>query len=140
MKILVAVDGSRYTKQMLAYIAAHDEWLGAEHSYTLLHVTSPLPQRAAAVVDRATIKAYHDGEVERVFKPIRAFFARQGLRAEFVSKVGAPADEIATAATKGDYTLLMLGSHGHGALVSLVLGSVAAKVLAACKTPVLLIR
>ena len=28
MKILVAVDGSKYTKRMLAYLAAHDEWFG----------------------------------------------------------------------------------------------------------------
>ena len=28
MKILVAADGSPYTKRMLAYVAAHDEWLG----------------------------------------------------------------------------------------------------------------
>lgn len=34
MKILIAVDGSDYTKRMLACIAAHDEWLGAAHRYT----------------------------------------------------------------------------------------------------------
>jgi nucleotide-binding universal stress UspA family protein len=140
MKILVAVDGSRFTKRMLAYIAAHDEWLGAQHAYTLIHVVTPVPQRAAAEIDRATLKAYHQGEAERVFKPIRAFFTRQKLQADFVARVGAPADEIAAAATKGDYALLVMGSHGHGALGSLVLGSVAAKVLAACSTPVLLIR
>ena len=140
MKILVAVDGSRFTKRMLAYIAAHDEWLGKQHQYTLLHAVTPIPQRAANVIDRATLKAYHDAEAERVLKPIRAFFARQGLEAEFVARVGAPADEIVAAAAKGDYALLMLGSHGHGTLASLVLGSVAAKVLAACNTPILLIR
>ena len=31
MKILIAADGSDYTKRMLAYIAAHDEWLGKHH-------------------------------------------------------------------------------------------------------------
>lgn len=38
MKILLAVAGSRFTKRMLAYVAAHDEWLGAKHAYTVLHV------------------------------------------------------------------------------------------------------
>jgi nucleotide-binding universal stress UspA family protein len=33
-----------------------------------------------------------------------------------------------------------MGSHGHGAVANLVLGSVATKVIAACKTPVLLVR
>jgi hypothetical protein len=31
MKILVAADGSAYTKRVLAYLAAHDEWLGPAH-------------------------------------------------------------------------------------------------------------
>jgi hypothetical protein len=33
-----------------------------------------------------------------------------------------------------------MGSHGHGTLTNLVMGSVATKVLAHCKTPVLLVR
>jgi nucleotide-binding universal stress UspA family protein len=33
-----------------------------------------------------------------------------------------------------------MGSHGHGTIGSLVMGSVATRVLASCKTPVLLIR
>jgi nucleotide-binding universal stress UspA family protein len=34
----------------------------------------------------------------------------------------------------------MMGSHGHGLLSGLVLGSVATKVLAGCKVPLLLVR
>ena len=33
-----------------------------------------------------------------------------------------------------------MGSHGHGALGNLIIGSVATKVLASCKVPVLLVR
>ena len=140
MKILAAVDGSVYTRRMLAYIAAHDEWLGTQHEYTLLTVVPPVPLRAAAVIDKATLQAWHDEGAERVFKPIRSFFKKQGLNADFVAKPGTPADLIARAANKGRYDLLIMGSHGHGALASLVTGSVASKVLALCQTPVLLIR
>ena len=41
MKILVAADGSPFTKRMLAYLAAHDEWLGSKHRYTVLNVVPP---------------------------------------------------------------------------------------------------
>ncbi len=140
MKILAAVDGSPYTKRMLAYLAAHDEWLGAHHDYTLLHAVPPVPPRAAAVLDRALLKSHYDEGAEKVFKPLRAFFAKQGLKASFVSKVGQPAEVVADAANKGGYDLLILGSHGHGTLANLVLGSVATKVVASCSTPVLLIR
>ena len=45
MKILLAVDGSPYTKKMLAYLAAHDELLGngARHAYTVITVQAALP-------------------------------------------------------------------------------------------------
>ncbi|MCW5636629.1 MAG: universal stress protein [Rubrivivax sp.] len=139
MKILLAVDGSPYTKRMLAYLAAHDEWLGPHHQYTLVHAVPLVPPRAAAVLDKATLKSYYDDSAEKVFKPLRSFFARQGLSATCLGKTGPAADTIAAIAAKG-YDLIVMGSHGHGALARLVLGSVASQVLAQTKVPVLLVR
>jgi len=140
MKILVPVDGSPFTKRMLAYLAAHDEWLGSHHEYTLLYVTPPVPPRAAAVLDKETLKGYYQDEAEKVFKPLRSFFTKQGLQAKYVPKVGTAADVIADVADKGEFDLLIMGSHGHGAIASLVLGSVTTKVMAHCKLPVLIVR
>ncbi len=140
MKILVAVDGSAFTKRMLAYLAAHDEWLGSHHEYTLLHVAPAVPGRAASAIDKTVLKNYYAEESEAVFKPIRSFFTKQGLSAKFVAKVGAAADSVADVASRGDFDLLMMGSHGHSTLGSLVLGSVTTKVMAGCKTPALIVR
>ena len=140
MKILVAADGSPYTKRMLAYLTAHDEWLGAQHSYTVVHTVPAVPPRAAAVLDKAVLAAHYSEESEKVFKPLRTFFAKQKLEAQFVAKVGPAAEAIAAAAAKGRFDLLIMGSHGHGALGSLVMGSVTAKVMAHCTTPVLIVR
>jgi nucleotide-binding universal stress UspA family protein len=140
MKILVAVDGSPFTKKMLAYLAAHDEWLGAQHDYTVVHAVPGVPARAAAVLDRDALKTYYADSADKVFKPIKAFFAKSKLNATFQFKVGPAADVIAEVARKGDFDLLIMGSHGHGTLGNLVMGSVATKVLAHCATPALLIR
>ncbi len=140
MKILIAVDGSAYTKHMLAYIAAHDEFLGSGHQYTALNVSAALPPRASAIFDREMLKNYHDEESERVFKPIRTFFKKQGIETQFLNKVGSAADVIARTADSGKYDLLIMGSHGHSALGNLVMGSVTNRVIAHSKTPVLLIR
>jgi nucleotide-binding universal stress UspA family protein len=140
VKILVAVDGSPYTKRMLAYLAAHDEWLGGAHAYTVIHTVPAVPPRAAAVLDKQTLKDYYEAEAEKVFKPIRTFFARQGIGATWLAKVGVAADTIASTAEKGKFDLVIMGSHGHGTLTNLVMGSVATKVLANCRTPVLLVR
>jgi len=140
MKILAAVDGSPTTKRMLAYLAAHDEWLGGRHDYTVVHVAPAVPPRAAAVLEKALLADHYAEESEKVFKPIRTFFARQGLAAKFVAKVGPAGEIIAKLARQGGFDLVVLGSHGHGTLSNLVMGSVATKVLASCQVPALLIR
>ncbi|MBL8342236.1 MAG: universal stress protein [Rubrivivax sp.] len=140
MKILLAVDGSAYTKRMLAYLTAHDEWLGARHEYTLVHAVPAVPSRAAAVIDKATLKSYYADSAEQVFKPIRTFLARQGIQATCVSKAGPAAELIVAETGRGRHDLIVMGSHGHGALAQLVLGSVATKVLAKAPVPVLLVR
>jgi nucleotide-binding universal stress UspA family protein len=140
MKILRAADGSAYTRRMLAYVAAHDEWLGSRHRYTVLHCVSPLPHRAAAFESVEVIRRFYDDDAESVLRPIREFFKSQGIEATFTHEVGPAAEHIAKLAALGRFDLLVLGSHGHEALANVVLGSVATKVLALCTTPVLLIR
>jgi nucleotide-binding universal stress UspA family protein len=140
MKILAAVDGSNYTKKMLAYLAAHDEWLGPQHQYTVLHVVGPVPPRAAAVLDREALKGYYDDEAEKVFRPIRKFFAKQKLEAQYVSKVGPAAEQIVAFCEKEPFDLVVMGSHGHTSFTNLLLGSVATKVIAEGHTPVLIVR
>ncbi|MDM4768367.1 universal stress protein [Pelomonas sp. SE-A7] len=140
MKVLVAVDGSLYSKRMLAYLTAHDEWLGPAHRYTIIHAVPAVPPRAVALLDKDTLKGYYEDEAEKVLKPIRSFFAKQKLQADFVVKVGPAADAIAALADKADYDLVMMGSHGHSMLGNLVLGSVATKVMAQCGVPVLVVR
>lgn len=140
MNILLAADGSLYTKRMLAYVAAHDEWLGALHHYVVVTAVPGLPPRAVAFLDGEMVKSFYRDEAEKVFKPIRAFFKQRGIEAEFVSKVGPPSAVIAKLANGSKFDLLLMGSHGHGSVANVILGSVATKVLASSKVPVLLVR
>ena len=140
MKVLVAVDGSPFTKRMLAYLAAHEMWLADKHEYTVLHVVASVPGRAAHMVDATTLRGYYDDEAEKVFKPLRGFFKRQAVEPTYVAKVGHAAETIARTADKGKYDLVVLGSHGHSTLANLVMGGTATKVVAQCSVPVLLIR
>ena len=140
MKILLAVDGSDYTKRMLSYLATHKEALGAAQVYTVLYVVLPVPHRAAAFAGPDMVHGYYEDDARIVMEPIRAFLREHGIEASFVHKVGHPAEEIASFAEAGNFDLLMMGSHGVGALKNLVLGSVATKVLARCTVPVLLVR
>jgi len=140
MKILLAVDGSSYTKKMLAYLATHLEVFHAENEFTLLTVQLPLPPRARAAVGADVANSYYAEEAEKVTAPVVKFLKRQGIDAKVIHKTGSPGEAIAKQANTGDFDLVMMGSHGHGALGNLVMGSVATQVLAHCKVPVLLVR
>ena len=140
MKILLAVDGSPYTKKMLAYLATHAEMFGTNNQFTLLNVQMPLPPRARAAVGAEVVKSYHDEEATKVFGPVIKFLKRHSIEPETVSKVGHPGELIAKTADSGKFDLVIMGSHGHSALGNLVMGSVATKVMAHCGTPVLLVR
>ena len=141
MKILVAADGSRFTKRMLAYLAAHDELFGSkQHQFTVLTVVGPIPARAANALTKKIVHDHYAEEAEATFKSIRAFFSKQGVEAEFEHRVGNAGEQIATLARKGNFDLVMMGSHGHGALARLVVGSVTGRVLASCEVPLLIVR
>jgi nucleotide-binding universal stress UspA family protein len=140
MKILLAVDGSPYTKRMLAYLAAHDELLGQGREFTALTVVPPLPGHVTGFIDAKTVKQYYADQAEDVLKPVREFAKQNHWTPQVETQVGQPADVIAATAKEGKYDLVVMGSHGHAALGSLVMGSVASRVLAHCQTPVLIIR
>jgi nucleotide-binding universal stress UspA family protein len=140
MKVLLAVDGSPYTKRMLAYLAAHEELLGARCEYTVLTVVLKIPPHAARHIPATNLQAYYCDEADAVLAPVKAFIAQQGWKADFAHEAGRPADVIASMASEGKFDLLVLGSHGNTALGNLVLGSVTTRVLAHCTTPVLLVR
>ena len=140
MNILLAVDGSPYTKKMLAYLAAHDEMLGTSHSYTAITVQAALPPRARAALGKETVDSYYAEEGEKVLAPVVKFLARHGVQLKTVTKVGPAGETIAKVAESGKYDLVVMGTHGHGSLGKLVMGSVSTQVLANCTVPVLLVR
>ena len=140
MKILVAVDGSIFTKHAVSYLLQHFDLLGRDAALTLINVHAPIPPQAAAHLGRATVQAYYHDEAEKSLKGARTALTRAGIAFEDTWKVGNAGDEISDYASKGKFDLVIMGSHGHGLFKNLVLGSVATRVLAGCKVPVLLVR
>jgi nucleotide-binding universal stress UspA family protein len=140
MKILLAVDGSDFTKRMLAYLAAHDELLGARNEFTALTVVPPVPPQVTQFINRGSLDSYYADQAAAVLDPIKKFAAQQGWEVFTRHEVGHATDVVAKAATAGEFDMLVLGSHGHTSLGSLVMGSVPSGVLARCKVPTLIIR
>jgi nucleotide-binding universal stress UspA family protein len=139
MKILLAVDGSPFTKKMLAYLSTH-ELLSQGNDYSVFTVQPVLPPRARAAVGKDIVNKYYLDEAEKVLAPVTKFLLRHGIDAKSSWKTGHAGETIAKMAEDEKFDLVVMGSHGYGTLVNLVMGSVATQVLAHCKVPVLLVR
>ena len=140
MKILIAADGSAYTKRAVEYVIGHLDILRGKPEVHLAHVQPPLPGRAASFVGKKIVREYQLSESQRALGAAARLLGPAGVPFEEKHVVGDPGHAIASLAARGKYDLLIMGSHGYGTLRNLVLGSVASKVLANCAVPVLIIR
>lgn len=140
MKIVLAVDGSAYTKRMLSYIAAHKELLAGDNEFVALNVTAQVPPHAARFLPHDVLQKYYTDEGEKVLKPVREFARMQGWALRERHAVGFPGDTLAEVVEAEKPDILVMGSHGHGSFTSALLGSVSSRLLSHTKVPVLLIR
>ncbi|HSV34014.1 MAG TPA: universal stress protein [Ramlibacter sp.] len=140
MKIMLAVDGSDYTRKMLDYVTHNSALFDASHEYMVFNAQPPLPPHARSVIGSAAAQDYHLEEAQKVITPAVAALQAKGLRVTGEWRVGHPGEAIAQFAESGKFDMLIMGTHGHGALARLVMGSVTSQVLAHCGVPVLLIR
>lgn len=140
MKILVPVDGSRYSRAAIDFIASRATLAGASPDVQLLNVQLPVPVRAARLIGKDAVTTYYDDESKKALKGALSTLKRAGLAASTDYAVGHPAEAIAQRADETDVDLIAMGSHGHGALASLLFGSVTLGVLGRTKKPLLLLR
>lgn len=140
MKIVLAVDGSVYTKRMLSYLAAHEELVAGTHEFVAVNVTAEVPPHAARFLPRDVLQQYYIDEGEKVLGPVREFVQMQGWNLRERHAVGHIGDMLVDFVEGEQPDLVVMGTHGHGALVGAVLGSVSARLLARTKAPLLLIR
>jgi nucleotide-binding universal stress UspA family protein len=140
MKIILAADGSKFTKKALAFLVANENLAGEADEIVVLHVQPAMPPRVKALVGAKAVSDYHAEESNKVLAPIDRFLTRHGLPHRCEWKVGPAAETILQVAKRERSHLIVMGTHGHGLLGRAVLGSVAQRVVAQCDVPVLLVK
>lgn len=140
MKILVAVDGSKSAVEAAKAAARLASELATPPTLVLMHADAPMMRRVVAELGPEQTRIYHEGNFDYAMKGARTALRR--AKVEFTEKqlVGEPAPTIVKAAESGKFDLLVLGSQGRSALKTLMVGSVATKVLSQCSVPVMLVR
>ena len=150
LKLGIALDGSKYGVAAVRFVVKHRALFGAAPSLTLIHVVpdllnlvvpgffgdAPLPGFKPEQVAEMQRAAF-----ERAMAPARKLLQRTVLQVTEAQLVGNnPGDVIAAYARKNKLDILAIGSHGEGALGSIVLGSVTTRVAAKCRITLLLIQ
>ena len=141
MKILFGTDGSPASLTALTALLTRYEWFRDAPALTLVYVHPPIPYgMAAGWVGRKTVNDFYAEESAKALQPSRDALDRSGVAYTVDARVGDPAKEIVTLARDGRFDCIALGTHGQAALTTLMLGSVAQKVLALSTVPVLVFK
>ena len=139
-KILIAIDGSKYSDKAL--FKAKKIAAALEAEVTILHVINPLKDTLYAntrdLSNELTNFALKHGE-EIIQKAKEIFEGFQG-HLNTIIKTGDSVDEIVKFAEDGGYDLIIMGSRGAGIFSRTLLGSVSDKVVHHSKVSVLIVK
>ena len=140
MKILACVDLSDATEIIIEKTEGLAKRLSAK--VWLLHNALPEPDKIEFKVDPIAAredlaKRFHDEhrQVQELAKRLR----NSGIDASALLVHGATVDSILTESADLDVDMIIVGSHGRGAMFQLLLGSVSEGVLHKSRLPVLVI-
>jgi len=141
--VLVAVDFSDVTERVVSATAEMARAFSAKvwvfHCVSDYHTYAPLEQVPVVFPDEKLESAEQFADQHRQLASIVSSLQAQGIQAEPLLAVGIASDEIAFVTNKYFIDYIVMGSHGHGALHDLVVGSVAKSVLKQTHRPVLIV-
>lgn len=140
MRILLAVDDSAVGEAVVKRVAKLAKKL---RDAPELHVLSAVPRLSKAAekeFGKAGPVRYYDGQFEAALAPLRPLLARTKLSVVEHKAIGDIVPTILDEAKKARADMIVIGSHGKGALKSLLVGSVTQKVIALSPLPVLVVR
>lgn len=140
MKVLLAADGSKYTKKALAFLVNHESMVNTSDELFVLNVQLQVPGRVQTMLGSTEVAAYHREEGDKVLDPIKKFLDKHGLKYRCASVVGHPVEEILKAAAAEKSHLIVMGTRGYGVIGRALIGSIAQRVVSDCDIPVLLVK
>ena len=138
--ILVPVDFSDTTAPVLAEAQVLAKALGGD--LVLLKVAEPEPDFVGFEPGPATVRVAvaHDYRAEHVrLDELKAQASAGGLAVTALHVQGPIVEKILDQATERGARMIVMGSHGHGALYELLVGSITQGVLKGAKCPVVVV-
>jgi nucleotide-binding universal stress UspA family protein len=141
MKILVATDGSEHSLSAVKYAAKLTSSMGSNDQVTLVSVHDDTALRhAAQFVGKPGVEDYLRDLSKKELAPACQTLDAAGIKYDEAIVTGHVSEEIVKLADRGSYDMIVMGSKGRSGIADLLIGSVAQRVLATAKQPVLLVK
>ena len=141
LKELLSVDGSETATRATQELIKTLGWYKEQPKIDLLAVHLPVHRfpNMSVVISDEMIKRYYDDECEDMLAASKRALDAAGVKYTVYKLVGTIAESIIEQAKESGSDMIYMGTRGMTALSSMVLGSVAARVLDLAHMPVVLI-
>lgn len=140
LKILLAVDGSESSQRAVVYMIKKALSVPGQYDIQLVNVQYPVHGSVSTFVNADQIKQYHHDEGMKVLAGARKLLDDAGVPYECHLFVGEPAEVIARFAKERGCDQIVIGTRGLSGISSLLVGSVATKIIHLSEVPVLLVK
>ena len=140
MKILFAADGSSFTLKALKFLVSNKTLLDSSDELLVLHVQDAISAQIERKLGSAEVTAYQEKQADAVLKPIKKFLDKHSVNYRCIWVAGAAATQIVEISKRERAKMIVMGTHGHGLLSRMFMGSVAQRVLAESEIPTLLVK
>jgi universal stress protein A len=144
-KILVPIDFSDHSKTTVSYAtktaSKHGSTIYLLHVFQIPdYVVTPYARRRQSCAEVQSHVDTLEQEARETLEAFAAELSKKGINVQPYLRVGYPFDEIVLMANHFDVDLIVIGSHGRGALSRLLVGSTAERVVEHAPCPVLVVR
>lgn len=142
-KILIPLDGSAYSEEVIKYGADLAEKIGAE--IIVMHAVEPFTKKSTALAQLKDDMVKQTNDLLKLAGEETIAHAKTVVEnfkgsIKYVIKIGNPADEIIKAAKEEGSSLIVIGSRGMNPVEQFLLGSVSSKVSMYSHIPVLIVK
>lgn len=137
--IVLATDGSAYSDAAARCIASR-QLLTQDITVHVLHCTPEVSGEVKTFLGKADLAAWHREESEKAMAPVVEILHNAGIPFEAHGLIGFAPERIVQYSRSVQAGAIVMGSHGRGAFVDAVLGSVANRVVARAECPVILVK
>jgi nucleotide-binding universal stress UspA family protein len=139
-KILLAVDGSDSALRAVDHVVKRTASAKDDYQLLLVNVQYPLHGSVSTFIDAGQVKQYHQDEGLKTLVGAREKLDAAGVKYTYHLFVGEPAEVITRFAREQGAAEIVIGTRGLSGIGSLLMGSVATKVIHLADMPVLLVK